>query len=60
MAIEMTRTQTRLQELERRNAEALEGGGADKAAKHRLGKDGAVTRLTARERLDVLLDPGRV
>lgn len=47
------RTQRRLAELEKKNAEALQGGGADRIAKHKEG-----TRLTARERLDVLLDPG--
>lgn len=40
-------------ELERRRAEALLGGGQEKIDKqHRDGK------LTARERLDILLDPG--
>ncbi len=39
--------------LERKNEEALIGGGSDRLAKHKEG-----TRLTARERLDVLLDPG--
>ncbi len=43
----------KIEELERRNDQALAGGGSDKIAKHK--KDG---RLTARERLDVLLDPG--
>ena len=43
----------KIDELERRNDQALAGGGSDKIAKHK--KDG---RLTARERLDVLLDPG--
>ncbi len=39
--------------LERRNAEAEQGGGADRlAAQHKKGK------LSARERLDVLLDEG--
>ncbi|HEX5872363.1 MAG TPA: carboxyl transferase domain-containing protein, partial [Longimicrobium sp.] len=37
----------------RRRAEAEQGGGADRvAAQHHKGK------MTARERLDVLLDPG--
>jgi acetyl-CoA carboxylase carboxyltransferase component len=40
----------RLEELNRR---ALEGGGADRIAKHK-----ARGRLTARERIDALLDPG--
>jgi len=40
-------------ELERRNAEALLGGGQDRIdAQHKKGK------LTARERIDLLLDPG--
>jgi propionyl-CoA carboxylase beta chain len=40
-------------ELRRRNEEALQGGGAERIAKqHDAG------RLTARERLDLLLDPG--
>jgi len=44
---------SRLQELERRRAEALAGGGEEKiAARHEAG------RLTARERLDLLYDPG--
>ena len=45
--------QQRLEELERRNEQAMQGGGEAKLAKHKLGG-----RLTARERLDVLLDPG--
>lgn len=43
----------KIDELERRNDQALAGGGSDKIAKHK--KEG---RLTARERLEVLLDPG--
>lgn len=43
----------RLQELERRNELAMQGGGSDRIAKHKKGG-----RLTARERLDILLDPG--
>lgn len=43
----------RLKELERRNEEAMQGGGAARLAKHKQGG-----RLTARERLDILLDPG--
>jgi propionyl-CoA carboxylase beta chain len=46
-------TEKRIAVLEVRNAEALEGGGSDRVAKHKAGG-----RLTARERLDVLLDPG--
>ena len=48
-----SRTELRLADLEKRNALALEGGGEARLAKHKEG-----TRLTARERLDVLLDPG--
>ena len=47
------RTEQRVAALEVKNAEALAGGGADKLAKHKEGG-----RLTARERVDVLLDPG--
>lgn len=43
----------KIQELEKRNDEAMRGGGEDRIAKHKKGG-----RLTARERLDVLLDPG--
>jgi propionyl-CoA carboxylase beta chain len=43
----------KIEELEKRNDAALAGGGADKIAKHKGGG-----RLTARERVDVLLDPG--
>src|SRR5579871_5606034 len=46
-------TETRLQDLEKRNELAMQGGGANRIAKHKQGG-----RLTARERLDVLLDPG--
>lgn len=46
-------TQQRLDLLEQKNTEAFVGGGEDKIKKHKSG-----TRLTARERLDVLLDPG--
>lgn len=41
-----------LSELQKRDNQALAGGGADRLAKHKEGG-----RLTARERLDVLLDP---
>lgn len=44
---------TPMSELNRRNQEALAGGGDDRVSKHKQGG-----RLTARERLDVLLDPG--
>jgi propionyl-CoA carboxylase beta chain len=47
------RTEQRVAALEIKNAEALAGGGKDKIAKHKEGG-----RLTARERIDVLLDPG--
>ncbi|MCX7978409.1 MAG: acyl-CoA carboxylase subunit beta [Bdellovibrionaceae bacterium] len=43
----------KIKELERRNEAALRGGGEAKIAKHKQGG-----RLTARERLDILLDPG--
>lgn len=43
----------RLKELERRNEQAMQGGGEARLAKHKQGG-----RLTARERLDILLDPG--
>lgn len=46
-------SESRLNRLEDINAVALQGGGEDKIRKHKSG-----TRLTARERLDVLLDPG--
>lgn len=46
-------TLERLKDLELRNEAAFLGGGADRVAKHKAGG-----RLTARERLDVLLDPG--
>ena len=42
-----------LQDLEHRNQKAMAGGGSDRIAKHKSGN-----RLSARERLDVLLDPG--
>jgi propionyl-CoA carboxylase beta chain len=45
--------QQRLRDLELRNEEAMMGGGAKRVAKHKQGG-----RLTARERLDILLDPG--
>ena len=40
-------------ELEKRTAEALSGGGQD-----RIDKQHQDNKLTARERLDLLLDPG--
>ncbi len=46
-------TEARVSELEKLNEAALASGGAARIAKHKEGG-----RLTARERLDVLLDPG--
>jgi propionyl-CoA carboxylase beta chain len=46
-------TQDKLRDLEMRNEAAFNGGGSDRITKHKAGN-----RLTARERLDVLLDPG--
>jgi propionyl-CoA carboxylase beta chain len=46
-------TAEKLAHLEARNEEAFVGGGSDRVTKHKAGN-----RLTARERLDVLLDPG--
>lgn len=43
----------KLNQLEAKNEAAFRGGGEDKIKKHKSG-----SRLTARERLDVLLDPG--
>lgn len=43
----------RVLDLEARNEKAMQGGGANRLAKHKQGG-----RLTARERLDILLDPG--
>ena len=49
----MSEPRERLEELHRRQAEAEQGGGAARIAQqHKKGK------LTARERLDLLLDPG--
>ena len=45
--------QKKIDELEARNEKALAGGGADRVAKHKQGG-----RLSARERVEVLLDPG--
>ncbi len=45
-------TKDRLDELKKRNEDAMLGGGEARIAKHKSGG-----RLTARERLDVLLDP---
>jgi propionyl-CoA carboxylase beta chain len=46
-------TLAKLNDLEGRNETAFVGGGGDRVKKHKAGG-----RLTARERLDVLLDPG--
>jgi propionyl-CoA carboxylase beta chain len=43
----------KIADLEKRNDKAFAGGGADKIAKHKQNG-----RLTARERVEVLLDPG--
>lgn len=43
----------KIKELENKNDLALQGGGTNRVAKHKQGG-----RLTARERLDILLDPG--
>lgn len=47
------KNQILLKDLDRRNEAAMSGGGEKRVAKHKQGG-----RLTARERLDVLLDPG--
>jgi len=49
----VSRRQQVVERLELLNQRALEGGGADRVAKHK-GKG----RLTARERIEALLDPG--
>ncbi len=46
-------TLKKISDFENKNDSALVGGGEDRVAKHKAGG-----RLTARERLDVLLDPG--
>lgn len=51
--IERPTSEMKLHDLELRNESAFAGGGLDKQAKQREGG-----RLTARERLDLLLDPG--
>ncbi len=43
----------KINDLEKRNDAAMSGGGADRIAKHKQGG-----RLTARERVEILLDPG--
>ncbi len=52
-SVEISKTQQRLDELETKNERAMQGGGEERIAKHKTGG-----RLSARERLDVLLDPG--
>src|SRR5258708_37270984 len=49
----ISRTERKVRELNDKNTFAMNGGGADRIAKHKAG-----SRLTARERLEVLLDPG--
>ncbi len=49
----MNTIEEKLRDLEKRNEKAMDGGGASRREKHKQGG-----RLTARERLDVLLDPG--
>lgn len=51
--LEMTGTLQKLQELDKKNDQAFTGGGEARVNRHKEGG-----RLTARERLDVLLDPG--
>jgi propionyl-CoA carboxylase beta chain len=46
-------TAEKVLDLEKRNQAAFVGGGVDRIEKHKAGG-----RLTARERLDILLDPG--
>lgn len=50
---ELNSFQQRLSELEKRNEQAMRGGGPARIAKQKQGG-----RLSARERLDILLDPG--
>lgn len=49
----MTEFEVKLKDLDHRNEKAMDGGGSVRREKHKAGG-----RLTARERLDVLLDPG--
>ncbi|MEM7645464.1 MAG: acyl-CoA carboxylase subunit beta [Pseudomonadota bacterium] len=49
----METNQERMNHLDARNQKAFEGGGLERVKKHKKG-----TRLTARERLHTLLDPG--
>lgn len=50
---ETSTLQRRLAELDKKNEQAMQGGGAARIEKHKQGG-----RLSARERLDILLDPG--
>ncbi len=49
----MDTIQEKIKDLKNRNELAFKGGGEDRLAKHKQGG-----RLTARERIDVLMDPG--
>lgn len=51
--MEQNLTQLKIDQLEQLNHQALLGGGLEKAQKHKTGG-----RLTARERVEILLDPG--
>ena len=54
METELTgKHQIKLRELDERNETAYAGGGSARVEKHKTGG-----RLTARERLEVFLDPG--
>ena len=51
--LDTSSTEYKIQQLEEKNAAAFLGGGEARVEKQKKGG-----RLTARERLDVLLDPG--
>lgn len=51
--MDLETTKGKLADLDRKNEEAMIGGGPARIEKHKQGG-----RLTARERIDVLLDPG--
>jgi len=51
--MEQNLTQLKIDQLEQLNYKALLGGGPERVLKHKIGG-----RLTARERLEILLDPG--
>ena len=53
METESDTSEDRLRELDRKNEEAFRAGGEERVKKHKKNN-----RLTARERLDILLDPG--